>query len=158
MRRRILCYGREGRRDCFCPFGSGSETVIAIYALNKLGATANTIDPRMDVQTIKKMVMESDSRFMLVLDLAYSKVRQIKKEIEQEHIIVQPTYRSLPFIKKVYKSFTDNIPVSYSYTVISWDDFLKKAEVRTRRKRHIKGMQPLLSLTQAAQRDFLKEL
>lgn len=104
------------------------ETVIAIYALNKLGATANTIDPRMDVNTIKKMVMESDSRYTLVLDLAYAKLRQIKKEIEQECIIVQPTYRSLPIIKKAYKSLTDSIPVSYSYTVISWDDFLKKGK------------------------------
>ena len=28
------------------------ETVVAIYALNKLGATANTIDPRMDIDSI----------------------------------------------------------------------------------------------------------
>ena len=32
------------------------ETIASVYALNKLGAAANTIDPRMDVNTIKKMI------------------------------------------------------------------------------------------------------
>ena len=102
------------------------ETVVAIYALNKIGATANTIDPRMDVDSIRRMVDESNSRFLITLDLAFAKVRRIKKEINQQLIIVQPVYRSLPFAKKAYKNMTGKIPVSYDETVISWDDFLKR--------------------------------
>lgn len=102
------------------------ETVVAIYALNKLGATANTIDPRMDVNSIQRMVNESKSRILVTLDLAFAKVRRIKKEIAQEHIIVQPVFRSLPFIKKFYKKLTNRITVSYESPVIDWDDFLKK--------------------------------
>lgn len=102
------------------------ETVIAIYALNKLGATANTIDPRMDVASISRMVNESKSRILVTLDLAFAKVRRIKSEISQEHIIVQPVFRSLPTLKKAYKKLTNRIPVSYESSIVSWDDFLKK--------------------------------
>ncbi len=104
------------------------ETVFAIYALNKIGASANTIDPRMDVNTIRKMVVESGSRYVVVLDLAYPKVRQIKDDIEQDCIIVQNVYGSLPLAKKIYKNLTNNIPVSYSVDVIKWDDFIKNGK------------------------------
>jgi len=102
------------------------ETVIAIYALNKLGATANTIDPRMDVTSISRMVRDSKSRYLVVLDIAFAKVRRIKSEISQEHIIVQSAFRSLPLVKRIYKKMTNKIPVNYDSTVITWDDFLKK--------------------------------
>lgn len=104
------------------------ETVVAIYALNKLGATANTIDPRMDVDSIKRMVQESKSRILITLDLAFAKVRRIKSDIAQEYIIVQSAFRSLSPIKRLYKNLTEKIPVSYSSTVITWDDFLKKGQ------------------------------
>ncbi len=102
------------------------ETVVAIYALNKLGATANTIDPRMDVSSIQRMVNESKSRILITLDLAYSKVLRIKSDISQEYIIVQPVFRSLPTVKKIYKKLTNRIPVKYESNVITWDDFIKK--------------------------------
>lgn len=104
------------------------ETVVAIYALNKLGATANTIDPRMDVDSIKRMVQESKSRILISLDLAFAKVRRIKEEISQEYIIVQSAFRSLPKIKGIYKKLTERIPVNYDSTVITWDDFLNKGQ------------------------------
>ena len=115
------------------------ETVVAIYALNKLGATANTIDPRMDVDSIKRMVCESKSRILITLDLAFAKVRRIKKEIAQEYIIVQSAFRSLPTIAKIYKNLTERIPVSYDETVISWDDFLKKGQAVSAMEAPYKG-------------------
>ena len=102
------------------------ETVVAIYALNKLGVTANTIDPRMDIDSIKRMIQESKSKILITLDLAFSKVRRIKQEIRQEYIIVQSAFSSLPPLARVYKTLTEKIPVSYDETVIKWEDFLKK--------------------------------
>ena len=51
------------------------ECITAVYALNKLGATANTIDPRMDKDSIQRMIRESESRVLLVLDMAFPKIR-----------------------------------------------------------------------------------
>ena len=55
------------------------ETIACVYALNKIGAIANTIDPRLDVRTISKMIRESGSKILFVIDLAYPKVEYMKK-------------------------------------------------------------------------------
>ena len=104
------------------------ETVFVIYALNKIGATANTIDPRMDVASIRRMVEESGSSVLVVLDLAYAKVRQIKRDIDQKHIIVQPVFRSLPYLKRKFKNLTTKIPVSYGDAVVDWDTFINNGK------------------------------
>lgn len=104
------------------------ETVVAIYALNKLGATANTIDPRMDVTSISRMIKDSKSRYLIVLDIAFAKIAKIKSEISQEYIIVQSVFRSLPLAKKVYKKLTNKFSVNYESAVITWDDFINKGK------------------------------
>ena len=71
------------------------ETVFAIYALNKIGATANTIDPRMDINSIRRMVQEANSRLLFTIDIAFPKIDKIMSDINQEYIIVQPAARSL---------------------------------------------------------------
>ncbi len=137
--------------DAFCTLGvkegeivsilsvAVPETVIAIYALNKIGATANTIDPRMDVNSIQRMVTESHSKILVTLDLAYAKVRRIQKEIAQKHIIVQPVFRSLPYVARLYKKMTNRIPVKYGGEVVSWDDFMKQADLGCAKEVPYKG-------------------
>lgn len=116
------------------------ETVVALYALNKIGATANTIDPRMDVVNIKRMIQESESRILLVLDLAFAKVRQLGAEINQEYVVVQSAYRSLPRLKRIYKSITSpQKGISYDSLVISWDDFLSRGVGFTAKEAGYKG-------------------
>ncbi len=115
------------------------ETVVALYALNKIGATANTIDPRMDVASIKRMIQEAESKILLVLDLSFSKVLQIGAEIDQEYVVVQSAYRSLPWFKRIYKSITDQKSVSYDSLVISWDDFLNRGADFTAKEAEYKG-------------------
>lgn len=100
------------------------ETVVGIYALNKIGATANAIDPRMDVDSIRRMVQESNSRILIVLDIAFPKVRRIRDDIDQEHIIVQSAARSLPPVKALYKRLSTKTTVTYGGNVIKWDEFL----------------------------------
>ena len=54
------------------------ETIASIYALNKIGATANMIDPRMDVTSISRMITNSGSKVLVTLDIAWPKIKQIK--------------------------------------------------------------------------------
>ena len=104
------------------------ETVVALYALNKLGATANMIDPRMDVDTIRDRVIESNSRIFITLDIAFPKVRRIRDAIDQELIIVQSATRSLPPIKRILKNMTTKTTVTYEQNVITWDAFIAKGK------------------------------
>lgn len=102
------------------------ETITAIYALNKLGAAANTVDPRMDVASIQRMITGSGSKVLVVLDLAFPKVRPILSKIKQSHIIVQSPGTSLPLAKRIALSVLSCADVTYDDCVMRWSDFLRR--------------------------------
>ena len=100
------------------------ETICSIYALNKLGATANMIDPRMDVESIRRMIKNSGSSIVVIIDIAFPKLRKIMDDVAQEHILVQSAARSLPLVKRIFKTLTTRTDIPYSDVVINWDTFL----------------------------------
>ena len=102
------------------------ETVACVYGLNKIGAVANTIDPRLDVRTISKMIKGSGSRILFVIDIAYPKVEAIREEIGQELIVVQSPATSLPFFKRLAMGLKAGTRIPYSKQVIRWQDFIRK--------------------------------
>ena len=102
------------------------ETIACVYALNKIGAVANTIDPRLDVKTIEKMIVESGSKILFVIDLAFPKVKVMMDKIKQDLIIVQSPYNSLPAIKRVFAMLANRDDIPYSKHVIRWAEFLTK--------------------------------
>ena len=75
------------------------ETIASVYALNRIGAAANTIDPRMDIESICRMIQGSGSRILVVIDMAFPKVKAIQSRINQDFIIVQSPATSLPLFK-----------------------------------------------------------
>lgn len=102
------------------------ETIACVYALNKIGAVANTIDPRLDVKTIEKMIVESGSKILFVIDLAFPKVKVMMDKIKQDLIVVQSPYNSLPAIKRVFAMLANRDDIPYSKHVIRWAEFLTK--------------------------------
>ena len=105
------------------------ETIAAVYALNKIGAAANTIDPRLDVRTITKMIRESGSKILFVIDMAYPKIEAIRAKINQDLIIVQSPASSLPLVKKTVmtlKGKRNNDKIPYGKNIISWSEFVLK--------------------------------
>ena len=114
---------KKGDLVCFVTVGV-PETICAIYALNKLGATANMIDPRMDVTSIRKMIKNSGACITLVIDIAFPKIRKIIDEINQKKIVIQSPVRSLPLFKKIAMTLTTKTDIPYSDVVVKWDQFL----------------------------------
>ena len=100
------------------------ETIASIYALNKIGAAANTIDPRMDVQSIKRMIMGSGSKITVCLNIAYPKLDIILDEINQEKIIIQSAAESMPVSKQLLVRMASKTKIAYSDKVIKWDTFI----------------------------------
>ena len=100
------------------------ECIYSLYGLNRLGATINTIDPRMDVDSIKRMVKGSDSKVTLVLDAMFSKVEPILDELEQDLFIILPTTNSLPMLKRTVLNHRLELDIPYDDRIISWDTFL----------------------------------
>ena len=108
---------------------STPESIIALYALNKMGATINAIDPRMDVKSISRMIRNSGSSVLVAIDMAYPKVAKILSEINQTHIIIQSPATSLPPVKRIaLKIFTNNAIPYGKGGIISWDTFMKGAK------------------------------
>ena len=100
------------------------ETIASVYALNKLGAAANTIDPRMDVGSIQRMVQGSGSRILVVIDIAFPKVRPIMKNIRQDKIIVQSAATSLPPVKRILKTLTTRTDIPADESILHWKQFI----------------------------------
>ena len=114
---------KQGDLVCFVSAGL-PETICAIYALNKLGATANMIDPRMDIDSIRKMIRNSGATITVIIDIAFPKMRKIMDDVKQEHILVQSAARSLPLLKKIAMKLATRTDIPYSDVVITWDTFL----------------------------------
>ena len=104
------------------------ETIVSVYALNKIGAAANTIDPRMDINTIRKMITGSNSKILVTIDVAFPKVEKIKEDLENQTIIVQSAARSLPFFKKVAMKMAVRTKIPYGEKLIKWDEFLSRGK------------------------------
>lgn len=102
------------------------ETIAAVYALNKIGAAANTIDPRMDVHSIKKMIQGSGCKILVILDIAFPKFQSCMKSLNLDMVVVQSAAASLPVVKKLIKTATTKTNVPYGETVISWTEFIKR--------------------------------
>ena len=101
------------------------ETIASLYALNKMGATVNTIDPRMDVESIKRMIKSSGSKILLTIDVAFPKVKKIIDDIDQDKIVVVSPATSLPFIKKVAMKMASKTKIEYTNKILAWNTFIE---------------------------------
>lgn len=104
------------------------ETIASVYGLNRIGAVANCIDPRMDTTSIRRMIVDSGSKILVVLDIAFPKIHAIMSEIKQDKIIVQSAYTSLPTVARIVKSLTTKTNITYTDKVIKWDDFIENGK------------------------------
>ena len=104
------------------------QSIAALYALNKLGATANMIDPRMDVDTIRRAVIESGSRILVALDIAFPKVRPIMEDINQDYIITVSVADTLPLPLKIAMKLAVKADVPYGEQVLKFKEFLGRGK------------------------------
>lgn len=104
------------------------ETIYALYGLNKIGAVSNYIDPRMDIARIRDGVTNVGSKYMVFIDLAWPKIRAIRKDLNLDTIIVSSANDSLPAAAKMVRSITQKTPkIPYSENLISWKELMAKA-------------------------------
>ncbi len=121
-------YGvRKGETVSFVSV-SVPETVFAIYGLNRLGAVANLIDPRMGIEFIQQMIVNSDSRYLVCVDAVFPKVEKILDHIGEHTVFIQPFVRSLPTLKRMVVRLRHKQPIPYGDCILPWDEFLKKGE------------------------------
>ncbi len=76
------------------------EVIYSFYALNMIGAIANMIDPRTSVEGISSYIEESNSKYLIVLDMLQSRLEPIINDnLIKQAIVVSPG-DSMPALKK----------------------------------------------------------
>lgn len=101
------------------------ESICSLYALNKLGATPNFIDPRMDPERILNAVSGVESKLFVTMDFAFPKVQTIRDRLNIEKIVVSSAGTMLPLPLKLMLKLKQKLPsIPYGKDVLRWNDFL----------------------------------
>ncbi len=78
---------KEGDRVTIC-MPNTPAAIITFYAINMIGATANMIHPLSSKNEIELYLKESNSKYILTIDLVYDKLMQVIDNTSIEKIIV----------------------------------------------------------------------
>ena len=113
------------------------EVVYSIYALNKIGAVANMVDPRVPADKLKNYLSKSNSKYLVMLDICYPKVEKIINDTKLEGVIsISPT-NSLPLplnvlskLKELVNSDSKNTNnlISNDSKYIEWKNFINNGK------------------------------
>ena len=108
---------------------STPESIYTFYALNKIGATLNAIDPRLDKKSVARMIKNSGSKVLICIDISFPLIDAILTDIKQEHIVVQSAGTSLPTLKRLALKLAVRSNVPYGKAnIMSWDDFMDNSK------------------------------
>jgi len=79
-----------------------TQTIIAFYAVNKIGAIANILHPDFSKNEIESIVIKTKSKAVIILDSLYEKVKNISFESLSAKLIVMSMRDDVPFNKKLF--------------------------------------------------------
>lgn len=74
------------------------ECVIAVLALNKIGAIANMVHPLSAEEEIKFFINDTNSKVILTIDICAEKIMNIIEQIEVYKVIITSASDSMPFL------------------------------------------------------------
>ena len=100
---------RKGDVISFCN-PTTPEIYYSFYALNKIGAIANMIDPRTNTSRIEDFILNTQSKIVFYIDIAYPKVKDILARKEIKKAICISAADSLPVLLKPAYKLKNRIP------------------------------------------------
>ena len=101
------------------------EVIYLFYALNKIGAIANMIDPRLNEERIAEIINETNSQLLFSLNLIYPKIEKIKDKLNIEHYIILSAFDSLLFPINTIKKISTNLPTIDKKNTINYKKFIE---------------------------------
>lgn len=85
------------------------EIVFIFYALAKIGAVANMLDPRMRVNTLKEKITVCDSKYYVSMDIFNRITKEIVGCCDINECWVINIYDSMPFAMKLFMTIKSGI-------------------------------------------------
>ena len=112
------------------------EVVYLMYAISKIGAVANMIDPRTSKEGIYDYTNEAESTLFVTIDACWKKIKDIKEQTKVEKVISISAGDSLPYavycgykIGEIFEYITDKKDrIIEDESLMKWDTFIKKGE------------------------------
>lgn len=103
------------------------EMVYAFYALNRLGAIANMVDPRTNIEGLHTYIIESNAKLVMTVDIAYPAIAKAAMDTGVEKIIMVSPANSLPPVEKMIYQFKTKCPKG-GVTALNWKNFVAKGK------------------------------
>ena len=106
------------------------ESLIAFYALNKLGAIANMLHPLSAEEEIKESLNSTKSKFLVMADMFYNKIKDIINSTEVRKVIFVSPSDSMKILLKIgYRLININKYEKYprNERFISWNKFISSS-------------------------------
>lgn len=105
------------------------ESLIAFFAINKVGAIANMIHPLSGEEEIKHYLSSTNSKMLMMIDVAYEKVRNIISSTNVKRVVVVSAKDSMPLLTSVGYFVTQGYKVKQpkGARYIFWEDFMLKS-------------------------------
>lgn len=105
------------------------ENIYLFYAINRLGAIANIIDPRLKVDEIIAAINETKSRNLITIDtfLSSKNIEEIRYNTKVEDIVIINPMTSLKLnsVTRKILFFRQNMSLNYKKNnLLLWEDFL----------------------------------
>ena len=99
------------------------ETLYLLMACSKLGICAVMINPTLKEEQIRKIMEESEAKYLFCLDKLYGVVKSVVKENENITTVIIPATASLPFAVRILMDDRQN--KIYEEKIIAWKNFLQ---------------------------------
>lgn len=106
------------------------EAIFCVYGLNRIGAVANLIDPRLSVENIREKM--EDSKIIVCIDLIRDKMEQAT--LNHQLIIYCSISESFPWYLSLSYGMKQRLKKEerkYAGKCLSWKTFMKKATAIT---------------------------
>jgi len=110
------------------------ETFYAFYALNKIGAIANMIDPRTNASSIKTFIENANSKMLMYIDIAKPKMAPIINELNIDNVVSMSVADSLPIYLRIPYKLKDKIQnlkkekITINKKNINWKNFINEGK------------------------------
>ena len=104
------------------------ESVISIYALNRIGAVANIVHPLSAQEEIKNYLNSSESEIALCVDLCYQKIVNIINDTKLKKVVLVSAGDSMPSVMKALysiKTAKNPKPNKNDSRFLLWKNFIK---------------------------------
>ena len=105
------------------------ETVYIFYALNKIGAVSNAIDPRLQEAEISRTIEETGSKILIALEMCLPEILPLLETTGLAHIVTLTPTESLAVPARRQRGKQDP-------RILCWKQFLRGGRAGNRAERY----------------------